>query len=76
MINGIVTLRDVLLHPIAVIWPYGFRKYCEILMKGISKQHYQFLPIVLGKCPSPNSYNLIVSAKKIRKKNTQTNTIR
>jgi len=48
MIDGVVKLRQVLLHPIAVIWPYGLLKFCEILIKGVSRRHYQFLQIVFS----------------------------
>jgi len=48
MIDGVMTLRQVLLHPIDVIGPYGFVKFCEILRKGVSRQHYQFLQIVFS----------------------------
>ena len=48
MIDGVVTLRQVLLHPISIIGPYGILKFCEILMKGISRRHYQFVQIVFS----------------------------
>lgn len=48
MIDGVVTLKPVLLHPQAMIGAYGFLKFCEILMKGISRQHYQFIQIIFS----------------------------
>lgn len=48
MIDGVMQLRQVLLHPLDVVWSYGFLKFCEILMKGVSRRHYQFLQIVFS----------------------------
>jgi hypothetical protein len=48
MIDGILTLRHVLLHPLAVIWPYGLLKFCEFLMKGVSRRRHQFLQIAFS----------------------------
>ncbi len=48
MIDGVVTLKEVLLHPITIIGSYGFLKFCEILMRGASRRHYQFLQIIFS----------------------------
>ncbi|HSA60169.1 MAG TPA: hypothetical protein VLJ37_10845 [bacterium] len=48
MIDGVMQLRQVLLHPWGVVWSYGLLKFCEILVKGVSKRHYQFLQIVFS----------------------------
>ena len=57
MIDGVLTLRQVLSHPMTVIGCYGLLKFCEILMKGVSRRRYQFLQIVfvLGESPSHKS---------------------
>ncbi|MDO8462283.1 MAG: hypothetical protein Q7S98_05430 [Deltaproteobacteria bacterium] len=48
MIDGVVTLKEVLLHPMTIIKSYGLLKFCQVLMRSASRRHYQFLQIIFS----------------------------
>ncbi len=48
MFTGVITTKEVFMHPITLIREYGLQSFFRCLMKGLSKEHYQFLPVVLS----------------------------
>lgn len=48
MINGVVTLRQILFHPLLLVRAYGFTTYLGLLLKALSRNRYQFLPLIFA----------------------------
>jgi len=51
MITGIVKTKEILAHSMLIIHEFGFFKYIKILTKGLSRNSYQFLPLIFPASP-------------------------
>ncbi len=46
MITGVIKTKDVLLHPWTIISMKGFRGFCKLLVRAMSRKPYQFIQMV------------------------------
>lgn len=47
MISGVVTFRQVLLHPLLVIRTMGWKRFWKFIRCGCSRKDYHFLDLVM-----------------------------
>lgn len=46
MIVGVITTRDLIFHPVAVLSIQGIRGFFRLLVRAFSRTHYCFLDFV------------------------------
>ena len=52
VIRGFITARDVLLHPVTILVPFGFRVYARCLVRiSIGRGQAMFLECIWGSPP-------------------------
>jgi hypothetical protein len=46
MFEGVIKTRDILLHPRTIIQMRGFKGFCKLLYRALSRKKYRFINMV------------------------------